>query len=98
MALTIVWSIRAANKFEQIISYLDVEWGEMAARKFVRKVDDFLDILGAFPDVGKLENPGKNIRGFVIVPQVSLYYKIKDNQIILLNFHDNRQASSKAKY
>ena len=83
MALTIYWSKNADKKFDQILKYLDDEWGENVTRAFVRKVYDFLDILSEFPEIGTLENVERNIRGFVIVKQLTVFYRIKDDSIIL---------------
>ncbi len=98
MALKIFWSKRADAKFDTIIEYLSQEWGENATKAFVRRVYDFLDILAEFPEIGSIENAERNIRGFVIVRQLTLFYKIVDNQIILLNFFDNRMNPRKGKY
>jgi plasmid stabilization system protein ParE len=65
---------------------------------FVKKVYDFFDILVEFPEIGTLENVERNIRGFVIVKQITIFYKVSGNRIILLNFFDNRQGSKKRKY
>ncbi len=98
MALTIYWSKRADSKFEQIIEFIYNEWGETVTKAFVKKVYDFLDILEEFPEIGTLENKERNIRGFVIVRQLTLFYKIQNNKIILLNFFDNRMNPQSKKY
>jgi hypothetical protein len=64
----------------------------------VKKVYDFLDILIEFPEIGSIEHAEKNIRGFVIVKQLTLFYKITEDKIILLNFFDNRQSPERKKY
>ena len=97
MALKIVWSKRASYKFDQIISYLVDKWGEKSAKQFIGKVFDFLEILSEFPEIGSVENKEKNIRGFTIVKQVNLYYRIKSDKIILILFFDNRQHPKKKK-
>ena len=97
MALKIVLSKRANLKFDQIISYLIDKWGEKSAKQFIGRVFDFLDILSEFPEIGSIENIEKNIRGFTIVKQVNLYYRIKSDKIILILFFDNRQNSKKKK-
>ena len=43
MALAIQWTRTADKKFASIIEHLDKEWGEITVRKFVKKVDDFLE-------------------------------------------------------
>lgn len=98
MALTIKWSRKAEKKFDSILDYLNDEFGEITTAKFVKKVFDFLTILGEFPEIGSLENKEYGIRGFVIVKQITLFYQIRDSTIILLNFYDNRQHPKKAKF
>jgi plasmid stabilization system protein ParE len=97
MALEIFWSKRADNKFDKILDYLNSEWGERVTSAFVKKVYDFLDILVEFPEIGTLENTKRNIRGFVIVKQITLFYKLSGDNIILLNFFDNRQNPKRKK-
>ena len=72
--------------------------GECVTSAFVKKVYDFLDILVEFPEIGSLENTEKNIRGFVIVRQITIFYKISGDKIVLLNFFDNRQGQKTKKY
>ncbi|MFZ4523307.1 MAG: type II toxin-antitoxin system RelE/ParE family toxin [Bacteroidales bacterium] len=91
MALKIVWSHKATLRFDHIVSFLLNEWGEKSAKDFIIKVFDFLDTLSEFPEIGSLENKEKNIRGFTIIKQVNLFYKIKNDTIILLLFFDNRR-------
>lgn len=86
MALKIYWTKRAYHKFDDIILYLTTNWGESTTSIFVKKVYDFFDILTVFPDIGTIENESKNIRGFVIVKQITLFYKVSGNKIIILNF------------
>ncbi len=97
MALKIVWSKKASLKFDQIITYLIDEWSEKSAKQFIAKVFAFLEILSEFPEIGSVENKEKNIRGFTIVKQVNLYYRIKSDKIILILFFDNRQHPKKKK-
>lgn len=98
MALEIEWSRRADKKFDAILEYLQKEWGEKAAKIFVQKVYDFLDLLVVFPNIGTLEDKTKSIFGFVIVSQVTIFYRIKFNRIILLNFFDNKQDPNKKRF
>jgi plasmid stabilization system protein ParE len=97
MALKIVWSKRASEKFDQIITHLIQEWGEKSAKQFIGKVFDFLEILSEFPEIGSVENKEKNIRGFTIVKQVNVFYRVKNDTIILILFFDNRQHHGKKK-
>ena len=98
MALKIIQTKRADKKFDKIIDYLIKEWGEDAVKSFTKKVYDFLDILSEFPEIGTIENKEKDIRGFRIIKQVNLFYRISDNNVILLDFFDNRQHPGKKKF
>ena len=98
MALKIYWSKRAVKKFDQILDYLLEEWGESVTKAFTRKVYEFLEILVEFPEIGTIENKEKGIRGFTIIKQVNLFYRISGDKIILLNFFDNRQQPEKKKF
>jgi len=98
MALEIEWSKRADNSFDRIIDYLHSEWGNQVVQAFVRKTYDFLDILAEFPEVGSLQVQDKGIRGFTLIKQVIMFYKVKGNSIIILDFFDTRQNPEKKKF
>jgi plasmid stabilization system protein ParE len=95
MALEIRWTTRADIKLDQIIIYLQTEWGESVVKAFMRKLYDFLGILSEFPEIGSIQWPDKNIRGFSLTKQFSIFYKIEGDQIILLDFFDNRSDPKK---
>jgi plasmid stabilization system protein ParE len=95
MALKVVWSKRASTRFDQIIDYLQEEWGNQSVKIFVRKVFELADTLAEYPELGSVENAEKGIRGFTIVKQINLFYKVTDDTIILLHFFDNRKHPSK---
>ena len=95
MALTIRWSTRADIKLDQLIIYLETEWGENVVKAFMRKLYDFLEILSEFPEIGSMQYPDKQIRGFALTKQVSIFYRVDDNQIVLLDIFDNRSDPAK---
>ncbi len=97
MALKIQWPKKADKSFDEILEYLLLEWGENVTKSFTKKVFNFLDILSEFPELGIIENLEKGIRGFIIVKQIILFYKISEQKIILLDFFDVRQHQVKRK-
>jgi plasmid stabilization system protein ParE len=54
-------------------------------------VTDFLDILEDFPEIGTTELAEKKIRGFQLTKQTRIFYRLKDDKIIILSFFDVRQ-------
>lgn len=95
MALKIKWSKLADRNFDKIIDYLLVEWGEKVAGSFVKTTYDLQKLLSEYPEIGTMENAEKGIRGITIVKQINIFYKIRKDKIIILNFHDNRQHIQK---
>ena len=90
MALEIQWTTRADIKLDHLIIYLESEWGENVVKAFMKKLYDFLEILSEFPEIGSMQYPEKQIRGFSLTKQVSIFYKIDGSQIILIDLFDNR--------
>jgi len=95
MALEIKWTKRATSSFYKTIDYLEEEWSERSAQKFIQIVNRFLHTLQEQPEIGKIEVAEKGIRGFVLSRQNTVFYRVKGQRIILLKFFDNRQHPSK---
>ncbi len=56
MALEIYWSKRAEKQLDEILLYLQNEWGETTTRNFAQKTYNFLDLLSKYPNLGTIEN------------------------------------------
>jgi len=98
MALNIFWSKHADKSFDSIITWLQSNWGEHSVSLFVKKVYEFLEIITEFPEIGSIENTDLNIRGFVIVKQITIFYQVRNEKIIILNFYDNRQRPKSKRF
>jgi len=90
MALEIRWTTRADIKLDNLIIYLESEWGDSVVKAFMKKLYDFLEILSEFPEIGTIQYPEKNIRGFTLTKQINVFYKIESDYIVLLDLFDNR--------
>lgn len=95
MAIDVLWERHASDSFQKIIDYLQEAWGDKSTKDFVEKTYSIIDVLSLYPEMGKLQFPIRNIRGFVIVKQVTLFYKFQDNKIVLLNFFSTIQHPNK---
>ena len=91
MALIIKWNKRANTSFDKTVDYLENEWGIESAIKFVQKVNRVLIFMRSYPEIGKQENPKTDLFSIVIVKQITLFYRLKSDAIILLNFFDTRK-------
>jgi plasmid stabilization system protein ParE len=86
---------RANQDFLKIQDYLITNWGDSSVVKFKNQVNDFLDILEIFPEIGTLEVPEKNIRGFQINSHIRIFYTVKSDSLVILCFFNVLQNSEK---
>jgi len=98
MALEVFWSKWADKRFDSIITYLETNWGEHTVSLFVKKVYEFLEFVSEFPEIGSIEKEDLNIRGFAIIKQITIFYQVRDQRIIILNFYDNRQRPRRKRF
>jgi plasmid stabilization system protein ParE len=93
--MTIVWTKKARKRFSEILDYIELKFGDSARRSFITKTKDFTRLLYEFPEIGTLEIPDKKLRGFQLTRQTRVFYRLKNDQIILLTFFDSRQDPRK---
>ena len=95
MVLKVVWTKRAIGKLDNIISYLQKEWGENVTVAFIRRTYYVLDLLSQQPELGTIEHKKKNIRGFLLTKHNRLFYRTTEKEIIVLNLFDTRSSQKK---
>ncbi|MDO9136611.1 MAG: type II toxin-antitoxin system RelE/ParE family toxin [Lutibacter sp.] len=86
--LNIIWSDKAVEDVLENIVYLEKHWTKKEADSFSDKIDTVLDKLSkgnlTFKPSGY-----KNIYEVPIIKQITLYYQIQENDIILVRFWNN---------
>jgi plasmid stabilization system protein ParE len=90
--MRIVWTKKARKRFGEILDYIDLKFGDTARQSFITKTKDFTRLLYEFPEIGTVEIPDKKLRGFQLTKQTRVFYRLKNDQIILLTFFDSRQS------
>ena len=90
MAFEIVWTPKAIESYDAIIEYLENSWYETVIEAFILNTKEFINKISIYPEIGELENIEKQIRGIVISRHHTIFYTIENQQVILLNFFDNR--------
>lgn len=89
--MRIVWTKKARKRFGEILDYIELKFGKTARQSFITKTKDFTRLLYEFPEIGTVEIPDKKLRGFQLTKQTRVFYRLKNDQIILLTFFDSRQ-------
>ena len=93
--MRIVWTKKARKRFSEILDYIELKFGDSARHSFITKTKDFTRLLYEFPEIGTLEIPEKKLRGFQLTRQTRIFYRLKNDRIILLTFFDSRQDPRK---
>lgn len=78
MAYQIKWIKRADSTLYKQVNYLAEHWSDQVVTEFVDKVYCITNLLTDFPEMGKVLDAGKDIRGVLINPYVRLSYRIED--------------------
>ena len=91
MARQVVWNKRAIRNFDEIIGYLEENVSETAAAKFVRNVDDLIERLFKYPEIGRKAAKFKTIRQYRIDKYRRMYYRTHGRKLtIVFIFDDGR--------
>ncbi|MBZ0242173.1 MAG: type II toxin-antitoxin system RelE/ParE family toxin, partial [Bacteroidales bacterium] len=80
---------------DKIVEFIEEKWGIRSAQVFIKKLNRLLQLLIKQPEIGKLEIKEKGIRAFVFSRQNTVFYRIREDKLILLKFFDNRQDPKK---
>ncbi|HEV7382361.1 MAG TPA: type II toxin-antitoxin system RelE/ParE family toxin [Dyadobacter sp.] len=98
MARRVVWTKRATTNFKRIIIYLEDNWGSKVTRDFVKKSFRVIELIQDYPQLGSLEDREKGIYVFLITTHNRLFYRLSEDQLIILNFFDTRQGTLKTRF
>jgi len=95
--LKIKWSEEAINNLDNIIAWLESNWTHKELRNLFRKFEKQLMILSLFPEAYPVAWAKKRIHRCVFTKNLTIYYKVNENNLELLSIFDTRQHSSKAR-
>jgi hypothetical protein len=92
--MEIVWTKQAQNSYLNNIFYLEKFWTEKEITNFENEVFRTIDIIQTNINIGITEEK-LNCKSILILKQITLFYDVIDENIVLLNFWDNRQDFKK---
>jgi plasmid stabilization system protein ParE len=96
--IAINWTPEAERTFLQNLEYLSYRWNNKVITDFINKVDDAIQVIASNPKAFPSHNSTLNIHKCVVTPQITVYYRIVDDQTIdLLTFWNNYQNPDKLK-
>ena len=95
MAYIEYWSDDAVESYENLIVYFLQYSSQTKVQKFITRLDEVIELLRENPKIYEVAKRKDEIRRCVVIPEISLYYKLEKNQIFLLGFWDNRSDPEK---
>ncbi len=87
----IEWTEEADQCLDDIIEYLKEEWGEKALSDFARKLQKRLELLAIRPLLFPKSSRRSTSRRSVLTKQITIYYKVNRDTVLLLSLFDNRK-------
>lgn len=88
--MEIVWTQQSEQDYYTQIDVLLERWGQSIAEKFADQVFETIENIVAHPQMyARTDDP--KVRKAVVNQYISLYYRLEEQQIILLRFWPNRQ-------
>ncbi|TVR89826.1 MAG: type II toxin-antitoxin system RelE/ParE family toxin [Saprospirales bacterium] len=89
--IKVLWTDQAIENLESILNYLESEWSPNTTDSFKDKLTRALNLLKKFPTLGSESSLKQGIRRFVMSIQVSIFYEIYNDTMIIHYLFDNRQ-------
>jgi hypothetical protein len=90
----IIWSPKAKITYYQVLEYLELNWTIKEIKSFINRTDYVIEHISQTPFHYPYSLKGDTYK-CVLIKQVSLFYRIKQQEIELLLFWDNRQNPAK---
>ncbi|MBS1532218.1 MAG: type II toxin-antitoxin system RelE/ParE family toxin [Bacteroidetes bacterium] len=90
MSLEIIFTPKAKDSFLSTITFIQSNWGDQPAERFVDKTYKLLNLIVKQPYMFKAYQ-GNDVRIGLITRQTSVVYRVLNDHIEVLFFWDNRQ-------
>jgi plasmid stabilization system protein ParE len=87
----IIWTPEADTDVAQILFYLDENWDNKVALRFLDKLDGLLFQIEKNPFQFPIFFKSQKIRKCVVTMQNSLFYQFDEYNIFILRIYDTRQ-------
>lgn len=95
--MNLIWSKHALNDYSECISYLEENFSEKTILKFIAEIDKSLKLIIQHPESFPISTY-KNIRYLVVIPHITIFYLIKNqNEVQLVRMWNNRKNKPKRK-
>lgn len=95
MSIKVVFSERSRENLDKLLDYLESEWSLKVKREFIKKLDRSVLQISQYPESCPVSEEFPGLYKCIVTKQTTLYYRIKENEIQVIAFFDNRQDPKK---
>ena len=95
--LKIRWTEESTQNLSTIILYLESKWTAKQLRSFFQKLEKQLLLLSLFPEAYPYSLKRRKIHRCVFSKNLTIYYTIEGEFVVLLSIFDTRQDPLKVK-
>jgi plasmid stabilization system protein ParE len=92
------WDSIALEDLASIKIYLRENWGETVAEKFLAMVESKISILVQQPEFGRPSSKYPDVRKVLVGKRQMMYYRLKENEIEIAAFFDQKMDISKNRF
>lgn len=94
--MKVTWSPLAKSDFWKNIEYLEKDWSSREVISFIDQVEHHIQLIKN-NNIYFIKTKYNNVFKIVIIKQITLFYRVSDDNVELLRFWNNYQDLSKFK-
>jgi len=87
----IVYKKPFTDRLEEVLDYLDEEWGARVAQEFYLKITRVIELLKLHPQIGMPSRVVPGVRGVSVTKHNRMFYRIDKKKVIILSLSDTRR-------
>lgn len=92
---SVIWTLESKNKVDKIVQYLQENWGNVEAEKFLDLLQQFEKTISTNPLSYESSSKYLHCRLGLVHKHVTAIYKVVNNSIVILTVIDNRSHIDK---
>lgn len=92
----LLWTANAIKELSDTFSYLETNFSFKELNQLANKLENISELISKNPNIFPISKKN-NVHRVVILKYNTMYYKVENENIIILSFFSNRQSPSKRK-
>jgi plasmid stabilization system protein ParE len=87
----VIWSLQAKLDLLESLDFIQANWNEEIAQRFLNSITHKITLLTDFPLMGRAVKYPKNCRKVLIKPYYLLFYRFREDRIEIIRLFDGRR-------